>query len=393
MKKEKYYLKKVKSCLNNFLLDFYLKYVNILTGDFMSRIWLNLPLLKKNMFLEKEFLKPIKYELEKIIDENKFMCSKNFSRSVLFYQEIKANNTIEGYNDNIEEVRYIIRHKTNSSDKEKRIINLYNGYKYILNEKEINKDNLKELYSLLSNGLLTKDEINRMGEYYRLDPVYIFYSSSVYKEPDQGIDSTLIDNYMGKFFEFVDQFSLGDTLTDEFIKSQIMHFYFVYIHPYYDINGRTSRTTSMWYLLNKKAYPYIIFNRAIQIHKPEYYKIIRETKKYSNITSFINYMMKNVKSELIKESILNSVNNNINLNYKEYQTLYYILSMNSNISVKDFTYFYNLYNDKIKTKEAYENMIQPLLNRKILLKDRDTKSNMYNNEKNFVFKINKDLYK
>lgn len=386
-------MKKVKSCLNNFLLDFYLKYVNILTGDFMSRIWLNLPLLKKNMFLEKEFLKPIKYELEKIIDENKFMCSKNFSRSVLFYQEIKANNTIEGYNDNIEEVRYIIRHKTNSSDKEKRIINLYNGYKYILNEKEINKDNLKELYSLLSNGLLTKDEINRMGEYYRLDPVYIFYSSSVYKEPDQGIDSTLIDNYMGKFFEFVDQFSLGDTLTDEFIKSQIMHFYFVYIHPYYDINGRTSRTTSMWYLLNKKAYPYIIFNRAIQIHKPEYYKIIRETKKYSNITSFINYMMKNVKSELIKESILNSVNNNINLNYKEYQTLYYILSMNSNISVKDFTYFYNLYNDKIKTKEAYENMIQPLLNRKILLKDRDTKSNMYNNEKNFVFKINKDLYK
>ena len=102
-KKEKYYLKKVKSCLNNFLLDFYLKYVNILTGDFMSRIWLNLPLLKKNMFLEKEFLKPIKYELEKIIDENKFMCSKNFSRNVLFYQEIKANNTIEGYNDNIEE--------------------------------------------------------------------------------------------------------------------------------------------------------------------------------------------------------------------------------------------------------------------------------------------------
>ena len=359
----------------------------------MSKIWLNLPLLKRNMFLEEESLKPIKYELEKIIDDNKFMCSKKFSKSVLFYQEIKANNTIEGYNDNIEEVRYIIRHKTNSNDKEKRIMNLYNGYKYILNEKEINKDNLKELYSLLSKGLLTRNEINRMGEYYRLDPVYIFYSNSAYKEPDQGMDAKYIDCYMNKFFEFINQFNLGDTLTDEFIKSQIMHFYFVYIHPYYDINGRTSRTTSMWYLMNKKAYPYIIFNRAIQIHKPEYYKIIRETKKYSNITCFIDYMMKNVKSELIKESILNSINNNIHLNYKEYQTLYYILSMNSINSVKDFTYFYNLYNDKIKSKEAYEYMIQPLLNKKILLKERDTKTNMFNNNKNFIFKLNNDLYK
>ena len=52
----------------------------------MSKIWLNLPLLKRDMILEEESLKPIKYELEKIIDDNKFMCSKKFSKSVLFYQ-------------------------------------------------------------------------------------------------------------------------------------------------------------------------------------------------------------------------------------------------------------------------------------------------------------------
>ena len=49
-----------------------------------------------------------------------------------------------------------------------------------------------------------------------------------------------------------------------------MHFYFVYIHPYFDVNGRTSRTLAMWYLLNEEAYPYIIFNRAINNNASNY---------------------------------------------------------------------------------------------------------------------------
>ena len=59
--------------------------------------------------------------------------------------------------------------------------------------------------------------------------------------------------------EFFDSDNNGETFgnaTDYFIKSQIMHFYFVYIHPYFDINGRTARTTSLWHLLNEKAYPF-----------------------------------------------------------------------------------------------------------------------------------------
>lgn len=357
----------------------------------MERLYLNLPMNKKKLYIIPENLKLIKETLEKTISENSFIKTKNFSNSVLFGHEIKTNNTIEGYNDNIEEVRYVIRHKNNSSTKEKRILNLYKGYKYILKENNINKDNLRELYSILSEGLLDDKEIETMGDYYRLDPVYIFYSNNIEKAPDIGLDAKKIDEYMNYFFEFVNSYKFGNSLTDEFIKSQIMHFYFVYIHPYYDINGRTSRTTSMWYLINQKAYPYIIFNRAIQINKTEYYKVIREAKQYSNATFFVKYMMDNVDRELTKESIIHSINNNVGLNYKEYQTLYYILSMNGLKSVNDFANFYNRYNDKLKNKKIYEEMILPLINKKVILSERETNKNMFGNNKNIIFKINDDL--
>ena len=72
---------------------------------------------------------------------------------------------------------------------------------------------------------------------------------------------------MNQLFEFINNNELEETEINKFIKSQIMHFYFVYIHPYFDVNGRTSRTVAMWYLLNNKNYPYIIFNRAIEFNK------------------------------------------------------------------------------------------------------------------------------
>jgi murein DD-endopeptidase MepM/ murein hydrolase activator NlpD len=75
------------------------------------------------------------------------MNSKQFSKNVLFSQEIKANNTIEGYNDDVGLVYDILNKNIKISDKEKeqRIRNLYNGYNFILNEDQINKENLRTL--------------------------------------------------------------------------------------------------------------------------------------------------------------------------------------------------------------------------------------------------------
>ena len=77
----------------------------------MDKTYLNLPMDKHDLSIKLERLKQKREELNILIDKYKFMNCKDFSKSILFYQEIKANNNIEGYNDNIEKVREVIKYK------------------------------------------------------------------------------------------------------------------------------------------------------------------------------------------------------------------------------------------------------------------------------------------
>lgn len=350
---------------------------------------------KGNLYLVEDKLKRRIEELELFLQDNKYMNSEEFSKNVLFSHEIKANNNIEGYNDDVGLVYDILNNNVKIKDKEKeqRIRNLYNGYKYIYGKKEINKENLKYLYSILSKNLLSDKEINTMGEFYRNGPVYIFYSRNIEVEPDKGISQLEIEKYMNEYFNYINSNNSFSCNTEYFIKSQIMHFQLVYIHPYYDINGRTARTTSMWYLLNNNIYQYIIFNRGISLNKNLYYKIIRDVKQYRNVTFFLNYMLDNVKIELEKEYVMDLIkSSSSHLTTVDYQTMYYVLSMNGLLTAKDFITFYNNHNDKKKANEIYNNMLVPLLDKGILIKERDTGTYINSNQKNFIFKLNKCRY-
>jgi len=361
----------------------------------MQHEFLPLTIEKERLYLLRDLIEQKKEELELFLQDNKYMNSKEFANNVLFSQEIKTNNDIEGYNDDVGLVYDILNNNLKIKDKQRvqRIKNLYNGYKYIIKEDEINKNTLKYLYSLLSKNLLNKKELREMGEYYRINPVYIYYSSNVSIEPHEGVDELKLDKYMEEFFNYVNSDNKFECDTDYFIKSQIMHFQFINIHPYYDINGRTARTTSMWYLLNNKVYPYIIFNRAITLNKEKYYKVIRDVKKFHNITYFINYMLENVRVELEKEYIMNMIKlSSDKLSAVDYQTMYYILSMKGLLTVKDFINFYNTYNDKKKSIDIYKEMIEPLLDKNIILKVRDTSTYLSSDKPNFIFKLNENKY-
>ncbi len=363
----------------------------------MNEIREYLPLSTKNsrLYLIREKLKENINELELFLSDNEYMNSEKFSKNVLFSQEIKYNNEIEGYKDDVGLVYDILNRKLKIDDKEKeqRIINLYRGYKFIYENKEINKDNLKKLYSILSKKLLTQHDISNMGNYYRKNPVYIYFSNNLDILPDMGVDAKNIERYMEEYFNYINDNNNLECNTDYFIKSQVIHFQLVNIHPYYDINGRTSRTTSMWYLLNNKVYPYIIFNRGITLNKGLYYKIIREVKKYDNLTFFINYMLNTVKIELEKEYIMDMIKSSSSyLTAVDYQTMYYILSMKGLLTVKDFARFYNTHNDKKSIKDIYNYMIVPLLDKNILLKDRITNGYINSDNNNFVFKLNNSKY-
>ena len=342
--------------------------------------------------INREYLSNLVRELESFLEGEDFMNNKTFSKKVLFTHEIKANNTVEGINDSVSLIEKVIEnaHQVSDIERRNRIINLYSGYRYILQGQDITEENVHKLYEILSKDLLSREDRIRMGSMYRTAPVYILQGGRLDDTIDHGINESKVPEFMKEFFDYVNNGETFSNSTDYFIKSQIMHFYFVYIHPYFDINGRTSRTVAMWYLLNNSIYPYIIFNRGINFDST-YDKTIRECKDRYEITKFLKYMLINVKKELEKEYVMQHLRDlsNVHWNTLDYQTMEYILSMNGNMTVLDFAALYNRFNDKKKVREIFYNMLLPMIDNGSLEIERTTQKEMFEGEKNLVLSLNK----
>lgn len=70
----------------------------------MSRIILPLNIDERNLIYNDDILKPIMEELEHYISDIKYINTPKFSKDVLFSHELQANNSVEGYNDDVETI-------------------------------------------------------------------------------------------------------------------------------------------------------------------------------------------------------------------------------------------------------------------------------------------------
>ena len=175
--------------------------------------------------------------------------------------------------------------------------NLCTGYLYIIGRKPINKDSVKELYDILSKDLLDEYSQENMGEYYRQKDVYILDNTPIFiGKYTKGIDPEKVEPKMDDLFEYINK-NNEMNIIDKYIKSQVIHYYMAYVHPYYDVNGRTARTLSMWYLLKENVHSGILFNRGIYKNRADYKKAILRCNN-GNITPFIEFSLKTLKKEL-----------------------------------------------------------------------------------------------
>lgn len=332
-------------------------------------------------------------ELVELLSGEDYMRKISFAKRMMMSQELKSNNTIEGINDDLTRIDEVIKKKSSLSEHErKRIINLYHGYQYVLTHKKIDKEHLKELYRILSADLLSKYDKENMGEYYRTKPVYILKGIHIGDDMFTGMAADRIDYYMDQFFAYINEDNPKDEI-ENFIKSQVMHFYFVYIHPFFDINGRTSRTLSLWHLLNTKTYPYIIFNQAIAFAKQDYEKAIIAGRSHGDITLFLKYMITHVETELEKEHVLHSIveNTEETLSNEDLQLLNYVLTMKSQLTIKDLVTFYNGYNPPKKPHILLQERIIPLVEKGVILQREKTKGMITRTIPNTKFSLNPNV--
>ena len=314
-----------------------------------------------------------------------------FAKKMMMSNEIQSNNNIEGIRDDLETIYQVI-HKIYGSvsiEERTRIINLYYGYQFILKNHSIDKYSLRKLYSILSHDLLDEYSIQHMGKFYRKGNVYIAHSSSV--EYDSGMSYQRLNYDMNRLFQYIHNNSHQKSIY-QFLKSQIIHFYFVYLHPYFDVNGRTGRTLSLWYLLENDGYIYSSFNRAISYYKSYYVDSIMRSRKSGNLTYFLQYMLVVVLRELEQESLICDISSNsgIKLSSLEEQIIEYILMIKGEVTLKKLMNVYYHYNSRCDFQSIYYDRIIPLVEKKIILMDKNSNGEkiFYINKKNIGIDVN-----
>lgn len=161
--------------------------------------------------------------------------------------------------------------------------NMMNAMDYIINEKpKFNKENLLKLYNILSCESLPRELEIKPGKYYRDDRVFI--------DKFEGAPFDKINDCMNSLFDFVNDPENIEKY-DVYLP-HICHYYILYVHPYFDYNGRTARMVSFWlsYINNITAAP-IFLSEAINETKHDYYQALVDTRATNNdLTYFLGYV-------------------------------------------------------------------------------------------------------
>ncbi|KYH34833.1 adenosine monophosphate-protein transferase SoFic [Clostridium tepidiprofundi DSM 19306] len=300
----------------------------------------------------------------------------------------------EAYNSSVIEGAFSTKKRTKElvendsiprNKSEQMILNNYYALQYILNniDNPLNEEIILDIYRILTKNTLNKDEI---VDKYRNDFVGVWdrkQNCFSYKAPHH----SKVQELMNSLLSFIH----NNTDIHPLIKACIIHFYFVYIHPFFDGNGRTARAISYMYLL-QEGYDFFRFfsiSSMIKDERKKYYEAIENTEIYdSDMTYFVDYYltmivksMKNVIDKFEKEygkrlirDILDKVG--ITLSKRQYKVINFFIAANKNIITID--------EYKKKNKISYETARTDLNQLTLLGFFQKTKIG-----KKYVYKFNK----
>ncbi len=203
--------------------------------------------------------------------------------------EIQTTNDIEGIFSTKKEIKDTYDSLvSNKQLKEKKFKGMVNKYMKLIEgdyELELNgSSDIRNLYDEIVRDEIPDDK-QPNGVIFRSETVYV--ASKTKQIRHEGV------NPEAKIIEFMDQniaLLYGKELPD-LVKIAAFHYFFGYIHPFYDGNGRINRFISS-YLLSRRIDPLLALDLSyiIKKNRNEYYRLFRICNKDINkgdITPFV----------------------------------------------------------------------------------------------------------
>ena len=225
------------------------------------------------------------------LNENSVLRKNNKIESIHSSLKIEANSL------SLNQVKDVIDGKLVLGSK-KEIQEVKNAYKAYEMIKEFDPYSLNDLKK--AHGIMTYLTVEECGKF-RKGNEGVFDSNGNYIHvcpPPEQIDTLMSDlfNWMKKNKEQV----------HPLILSSFFHYEFVFIHPFSDGNGRTSRLWQNVILSNwKSIFEYIPIESQLLKYQNDYYNAIAKCNKDGNSTIFIEFML-NMFNEILDEFINNT---------------------------------------------------------------------------------------
>lgn len=267
-------------------------------------------------------------------------------------EESFYSSAIEGAFSTLKKAKELVETKGTPKDKsEQMILNNFYAMRFIVENihRKLSLDLILELHAIVSKNTL--DDPAYEGKF-RDDMVYITDSSgkAIYTPPEAG----KAKEYLGALVAWANE-NNSSQFIHPVIKASILHFYFVYVHPFFDGNGRTARALFYYYLIQNKYdfFKYFSISSIINKTRAKYYKSIKDVEDYgSDLTYFLSYMTDSIL-EAIKE-----IKSRISLHYRKDFLLAKIKEKEIKLNARQEKFIgkFILWKDKIVSIEKYKKM-------------------------------------